>query len=160
MSNNTKPERKIKALFLNDIKERQKMVGAFLNSNIIGWNWYVFQKFYSTEIEKWINIDGVFLWRAFVMKKYRKKGIGMQLLEHTLKITKKSYEGKAIFTFTGTHNTISQRMLEFMGFKKQAIISYYRFGNLKKWSVKLVEKSDNSRKLIKQILQKNKMDII
>ena len=59
-----------------------------------------------------------------------------------------------IFTLARTYNITPARMLESMGFKKQGIISYYRFLFFKRWNVKLEEESDNARKLIKKILQK------
>lgn len=150
---NTKRDRFRKTKFLKELKKGDKMVGAFLNSNIIGWNWISYEKVYVDEIDKWIDLNYVYVWNAYVMHKHRKKGIGMNLLELTLKIAKESSKNKTLFAWTETYNTTSQKMLESKGFKKQGIIIYHRFGNFKRWSVKILEESNKNRTLFKKILQ-------
>jgi ribosomal protein S18 acetylase RimI-like enzyme len=84
-----------------------------------------------SEIEKWFDVDGAFFWRLFVLNKYRNQGIGEKLIEYGLQsIDKKSY--KKAYVVIETNNTSSQRLFESFGFKKQKIISFFRFFSIKK----------------------------
>lgn len=127
------PDGHDKSRFLKDLKEGHVMVGAFFNGYIVGWLWLSFQKVYVAEIETWVDFDCGFIWKMFVMQKFRKKGIGKEIIERALKITEKTFEKKEVYAYVETDNIPSQRAFESVGFKKQGIISYFRFFNLKRW---------------------------
>ena len=88
------------------------------------------------------------------MKKFQKKGIGKKIVEQTLKIAKKKSE-KKVYAIVDTHNILSQKILESVGFKKLGIISYFRFLNFKRLKEdNLIIKSKKRKELKMLILEK------
>ena len=132
--------------FLKDLKKGHIMIGAFENDNVIGWIWLSYKKVYVTEIEKWTDFNGGYVWRAHVFNEFRKKEIGKILVEKALKIAEKTSNKKEINSIVETNNIPSQRMLESKGFKKQKIISYFKLFKYKKWKEKIVNNISQEKK--------------
>ncbi len=51
------------------------MVAAFLDDQWIGYNWISLKPIEVEEVERVINFNGAYLYRAYVKKEYRKRGI-------------------------------------------------------------------------------------
>ena len=132
---NKLPNRFVKSGFQRDLENGHNMIAAFLNGAIIGYAWFSTQKVYATEIERWVDFDGVYGWRWFVAPNFRKQGLGKKIIENALTMAK-ALGNKELYTLTETDNLPAQKVLESMGFKKQKIISYVRLFNFKRWMEK------------------------
>jgi len=115
------------------------MIGVFLNQKLVAYSWLSFQKVYASELEKCLDVDGGYIWRGFTSKKYRKEGIGKEMLRYSFKLTKAKGIHQ-IYSLTDAYNIPARKALEKMDFKKQRIMTYIRVFNLEKRS---------ERKLIK-----------
>jgi ribosomal protein S18 acetylase RimI-like enzyme len=151
---NRVPKEYDKSLFLKDLREGRIMVGAFSNQDFVGWLWLTFQKVYVPEIEKWVNLDCGFIWRVFVVRKFRKRGVGKEMVRHAVEIAKKTPGIKEVCATVETDNIPSQRLFESLSFIKLGIISYSRFFNYKKWKTKILEKSVNRAETLMNIFGK------
>ena len=126
-----------KSTFRKDLEDGHIMIGAFLKDDIVAYVWLSFQKVYAPEMGAWADFDGGYIWRGHTKKEFRGKGIGKEVDRYALKIAKELKKEK-VYVLVETDNIPAQRTLESVGFKKQKIISYCKFFNLKKRSDKKI----------------------
>ena len=122
-----------KLRFNEDLKQGHIMIGVFFNQDLVAYSWLSFQKVYATEVEKWVDVEGGYIWRGFTTKKYRNKGIGKEMLRYSFKITKEKGIHH-VYSVTDAYNIPARKALEKMDFKRQRIMTYMRVFNLEKRS--------------------------
>jgi len=127
--------------FYEDLDQGHIMVGGFFNGDLVAYSWLSHQKAYMSDIKKWVDFEGGYVWRGATKEKKRYRGIGLKLLRYSLKLAEA--QGKRnVYALTDIDNTSAQRALESTGFQKQKIVSYSTFFNLERRSERTMEKDE------------------
>ena len=137
----------LKDLFLSDMEEGHILVAAFLGDQWVGYHWISLKPTEVEEVERVIQFNGAYLYRAYVKNEYRKMGIISQITNFTFNRLKSKYNKNEAYVITETSNIPTIRALEKNGYSKVGIIKYSRILFWKKFE----EKIDNDAvKLIKK----------
>ncbi|MGF7119281.1 hypothetical protein [Methanobacterium oryzae] len=84
--------RKLKDMFLKDMQNGHVLVAAFVDDQWVGYNWISLKPIEVEEVERFIHFDGAYLWRGYIKKDYRQRGIFKDLLYYSLYQIKNKYK--------------------------------------------------------------------
>lgn len=136
----------LKELFSTDMENGHIMVAAFSEDQWMGYHWISLKPIEVEEVERFINFEGAYLYRAYVKKEYRRTGIMNKMLDFSLNQIKNEYNKNEAYTITETANVPANKGLVRLNFSKIGRIKYSKIFSWKKFeedidndSVTLVE---------------------
>jgi ribosomal protein S18 acetylase RimI-like enzyme len=136
----------LKDLFLSDMQNGHILVAAFLDNQWMGYNWISLKPKEVEEVERFIHFNGAYLYRGYVKKEFRQRGVFKDLLYFTLNLIKNKYNKNEAYGITETANIPTIKALEKNGYSKVGIIKYSRIFSWKKFEEKI---DNNTVKLLK-----------
>ena len=115
------------------------LIAAFLNEEWIGYMWISLKPVKVEELDRFIHFDGAYLWKAYVKKDFRNKGIIKELLLFSFNLIKNTYKKNKAYTLVETSNTPSIKAIEGSKFSRVGTIKYNRIFLWKKYEKELDE---------------------
>ena len=123
----------LKDLFLSDMEEGHILVAAFFDNQWIGYNWISLKPKEVEEVDRVIHFNGAYLYRGYVKKEFRQRGIFKDILYFSLNLIKNKYNKNEAYGITETSNIPTIKALEKNGYSKVGIIKYSRIFFRKKY---------------------------
>ena len=127
----------LKDLFLSDMQNGHILIGAFLGDQWAGYHWVSLKPKEVEEVERVIHFNGAYLYRGYVKKEFRQRGLFKNLLYFSLNLVKNKYNKNEVYGITETANVPTIKALEKNGYSRVGIIKYSRFFFLKKYEEKI-----------------------
>ena len=116
--------RELKDLFLQDMLDGHVLVAAFLDDEWVGYNWISLKPIEVEDVESVIHFKGAYLYRAYVKKEYRQRGVMKKITYLTLNQIKNKYKRNEVYAITETANVPAIKTLESYGFSVVGTIKY------------------------------------
>ena len=120
-------------LFLQDMQNGHVLVAAFSGDEWVGYNWISLKPIEVEEVERVIHFEGAYLWRGYIKKEYRQRGIFKKLLYYSLYQIKNSYKKDEVYGIIEAANMPSIKGVERLKFSRVGTINYFRFFLWKKY---------------------------
>ena len=124
-------------LFLQDMQNGHVLVAAFSGDEWVGYNWISLKPIEVEEVERDIHFTGAYLWRGYIKKGYRQRGIFKKLLHYSLYQVKNKYKRNEVYGIIETANIPSIKGVERLKFSRVGTINYFRFFLWKKYEEKI-----------------------
>ena len=124
-------------LFLQDMQNGHVLVAAFSGDEWVGYNWISLKPIEVEEVERDIHFTGAYLWRGYIKKEYRQRGIFKKLLYYSLYQVKNKYKRNEVYGIIETANMPSIKGVERLKFSRVGTINYFRFFLWKKYEEKI-----------------------
>lgn len=120
-------------LFLSDMQDGHILVAAFVDDQWVGYNWISLKPIEVEEVERFIHFDGAYLWRGYIKKDYRQRGIFKDLLYYSLYQIKNKYKKNEVYGIIESANIPSIKGVERLKFSRVGSIKYSRIFLWKKY---------------------------
>jgi GNAT superfamily N-acetyltransferase len=115
---------KLKDEFSHYMQNGHILIAAFLNEDWVGYAWISLKPVKVEELDRFIHFDGAYLWKGYVKKDFRNKGIAKGLLSFSFYLIKTIYKKNRAYTLVETSNIPSIRSLEGSKFSRIGTIKY------------------------------------
>ena len=117
---------KLKDEFSYYMQNGHILIAAFLNDEWVGYMWISLKPVKVEELDRFIHFDGAYLWKAYVKKDFRNKGIIKKLLLFSFNLIKNIYKKNKAYILVETSNIPSIKSIEGSKFSRVGTIKYNR----------------------------------
>lgn len=114
------------------LREGHIMIGGFFQRQLAAYMWLSFQPIYWSDIDRFLELEGAYLWDAYTFPAFRRKRIIRHVYGYALGIAKN--RTTRVYGLAETNNYPSCRSLDAIGWSRVKIACYLRFFKWKRYA--------------------------